>query len=1851
MKTVTEQQKRDFREEQKYFTLTFSGGTVLTNDNIVLDSMRITRTLCDTEQISFSTVYASEFSIQIFNDGRRYEGQTVTVSLTAGTYTTDLGTYTVVSNPRSSDRLYRTLTAYDSIAAVLSRNYADWHNGLSTNPPTTIGAYRTAFFNHIGITQESATLCNDATAFTYAETSGTLSGATILGELCSINGSFGYLDFDQTFRWVTPYIDTSSVVYPSLTLYPSTTLYPMDAETAIENSGVDVCNVGTDSYDLGGLACEEFITENITQVYMHQGDVIYASGSEGNRLTISNTLFTMSPEVATQAVANIKAAVKDFNYTPTSVTMLATPWLELCDVVLAEVSATEKVYFPVLNFVLTGTGAIRQTIEAKGVRVNTDEATSTDQKIITASNSADYAAELARQAQQAADNAQQAADDAQDAADTAQETIDNYISANEIIVGTQTSTTGSWTGVAGFDELEDGREIAYWLPYGGSGNATLNLTLSGGGTTGAIPVYYRGTTRVTTHYAAGSILHLTYRVNANVAGTNYTGWWVDASFDSGDSKLRLEQAVKAKTAISASRFIVGDSAGYFAIAAGVTFDITKPILWASSAISANATGTSNFLAINGCTLRNNLPNITLTQYQTCYLVGTLNGKDFQVRTGNFFTSTVPTTDDGYYYISLGYLYSTYQIYLYPEHPIYKFVDGSFKSLEQVAYEATVFAGEAQTTANAAQQVADDAQLTADEALDTVNNIDIGGRNLLRGTNQYTLSSTRSWDDAEWGIGSGGDGTALVSDITNDSPVAGVTKSFSILNNTTGNRDIGQTQVPTNVGDEYTISGYVRLTNGCTSATMLVRYYTTGGAQIQLSKEITNTDWEYFDVTGTVNELGGSNACQFGLAGAGSIEYCAVQMEDGNMPTSWSPAPEDVDDAIDELYDELSAYIEGTELIVGTQTAETASWTGVAGFEYLEDGQQITYWLPYAGVANTNVTLNLTLKGGDTTGAIPVYYRGSSRVTTHFPAGTTIRMTYMMNASVAGTSYTGWWCDASYDSGNTFNRIRFENAVYAKSLIDTNRLIVGDSTGYFPLTASTPFDVTKPILYALSKIEAANTGTNNYIAINSATLRNNASGITLTQYATCYIVGTLAGNTFTPKAAPFFTSTIPTTNDGYYYISLGYLANTYQIYLYPEHPIYKFVDGSFKSLNQVAYEASVTASDAQDAADEAQQTADDAQTAADNAQQSADDAQTAADNAQTSADNAQQSADDALAAAEEAEQKAKEAMATFGNCSTAADTATKAVTCDNFPFVEGATIKVYFATASNVAVPTLNVNNTGAKAIYVKGQALNATTNPLMWAARTYITFIYDGTRFNVLDTPGTYTITCQTADATHAKVTGTMYNAIIMTGTTVNVFFTTAYTTSGALTLKVDSTTARTVFFGDVAVSATNPFTWGAGSTVAFALQGGYWYIVDSGATDKATDAGKVATNYLYMSTAKGLVISRTPVVNDTGVNSLTSPNSRVVSDGFDVYKNGTTRVAHFGATTDIGETGNSHLTIDSTSMRFKNANSEDNLAIQNGLTGMSGKDEYLVYVDPDNKSYRNTDGSLNKTVLASLIANMVEAHTMTSTAGDYVPNTTGVEFHVEIEGFVEKDGVTSAPSPAMSLDINWGGQKTLSNGVLTLTPAEATAADVADYVDEWSDNFVAGSTIYTVWLNYKLTYPVLGVAMTVGSRKANTDIGMGSLSVGRNNEASGTGSVALGKDLTMTSDYGVAIGEGNNVGLFGGAPVALDVGAGGRTAFAVLKTGNIIMSSVNSGRYNDVKVTAGTKSELTVTFEHPYPSVPFVFLTLCEDNIPDNRVTDYSAIQIFLKSVSNDQFSVYMLNGSSRDHTFGFNWFAICAM
>ena len=275
-----------------------------------------------------------------------------------------------------------------------------------------------------------------------------------------------------------------------------------------------------------------------------------------------------------------------------------------------------------------------------------------------------------------------------------------------------------------------------------------------------------------------------------------------------------------------------------------------------------------------------------------------------------------------------------------------------------------------------------------------------------------------------------------------------------------------------------------------------------------------------------------------------------------------------------------------EVIVGTQTSSTNAWTGTATFSELKDGQTILYWLPYAGTS-TAATLNLTLADGSTTGALPVYINGTTRCSSHVAVGNITQMTYRVNTPINGSgSYTGWWITRNQDTTtNYYDRINYKASVTAVGAIAAGRLGVFNSAGKLMLLSTTAFDVTKPILYVgTAYTTSALTQTNNYISWGTAfSLKNTVSGFSGTAGATVYIKGTLNGNMFTP-AAGVLTTTVPTTDDGYTYILLGLMSTTVNAVLAPEHPMFRYYNGSFKAVSQIAYEAFLTAEEAQEAID-------------------------------------------------------------------------------------------------------------------------------------------------------------------------------------------------------------------------------------------------------------------------------------------------------------------------------------------------------------------------------------------------------------------------------------------------------------------------------------------------------------------------------------------------------------------------------------------------------------------------------------------------------------------------------------------
>lgn len=269
------------------------------------------------------------------------------------------------------------------------------------------------------------------------------------------------------------------------------------------------------------------------------------------------------------------------------------------------------------------------------------------------------------------------------------------------VLDTKEGASRLWTGDAPtIRSLEDGQQVTYRLRWptatearaeelanrsdsGSSANVYLRLTLADGSETEWVPVYYGAGTRLTTQYGAGNDIRLAYHED-QVFGTTVVprGWWADANYynntNTYDRRLHNDN-VKAATAITSGHLICGDAGGYRNVAAGATFDLAYPVLYASAAIKANANAKTAYEAMPGVSFSTSGTITGGAAAATIWLRGTVSGNEFTVADDGdpYLTCAVPTTRDGCCYIPLGLMTSATAGYFATSSQLYAFLGGYF----------------------------------------------------------------------------------------------------------------------------------------------------------------------------------------------------------------------------------------------------------------------------------------------------------------------------------------------------------------------------------------------------------------------------------------------------------------------------------------------------------------------------------------------------------------------------------------------------------------------------------------------------------------------------------------------------------------------------------------------------------------------------------------------------------------------------------------------------------------------------------------------------------------------------------------------------------------------------------------------------------------------------------------------------------------------------------------------------------------------------------------------------------------------------------------------------------------------
>ena len=200
---------------------------------------------------------------------------------------------------------------------------------------------------------------------------------------------------------------------------------------------------------------------------------------------------------------------------------------------------------------------------------------------------------------------------------------------------------------------------------------------------------------------------------------------------------------------------------------------------------------------------------------------------------------------------------------------------------------------------------------------------------------------------------------------------------------------------------------------------------------------------------------------------------------------------------------------------------------------------------------------------------------------------------------------------------------------------------------------------------------------------------------------------------------------------------------------------------------------------------------------------------------------------------------------FGVCETAGNDANKIITLSNtdgWELVEGTIIGVKFKNTNTATDVTLNVNNSGAKSIYVNTSVLTSSSTDYCGYANKIIYYMYDGQYWVWLSmsvTDGnTYTTALSTSSSSAIAKTATCTNYMLLKDSYIHVLISYSNTAKSALTLNINSKGAKPIYINGSPSSATN-YTLPSGTYLVYYDGTNYYFRTDG----KLTSAGIVDVN------------------------------------------------------------------------------------------------------------------------------------------------------------------------------------------------------------------------------------------------------------------------------------------------------------------------------------------------------------------------------------------------------------------------
>lgn len=215
------------------------------NDRIYFESMSLTESICDEENLIFGGCNASKFEIQVADVEEDIRGLEIEVKQYIEDKYVPLFMGVIDSADRQDNRRFKKITAYDRMYTVGAQDVTDWLRTIKI--PISIMELRNKICEKLGFIQTSTALVNDYIIISKLSIKDGVTARDVLRAICEVNGVFGYITRMGYFDYVS--LKTTeqpfSVTGYRKVRYEEYTVRGIESLSVRGSSGATILTIGT----------------------------------------------------------------------------------------------------------------------------------------------------------------------------------------------------------------------------------------------------------------------------------------------------------------------------------------------------------------------------------------------------------------------------------------------------------------------------------------------------------------------------------------------------------------------------------------------------------------------------------------------------------------------------------------------------------------------------------------------------------------------------------------------------------------------------------------------------------------------------------------------------------------------------------------------------------------------------------------------------------------------------------------------------------------------------------------------------------------------------------------------------------------------------------------------------------------------------------------------------------------------------------------------------------------------------------------------------------------------------------------------------------------------------------------------------------------------------------------------------------------------------------------------------------------------------------------------------------------------------------------------------------------------